>query len=72
MQTLVFEDFLVVGTVGVDLVGVCVLAFVVVFLTVALCEEKWWRGVDCLGGGGVLVGRVSVPSVSGVVSSHCR
>lgn len=61
-----FEDFsIVVGTVGVDWVGVCVPAFVVVFLRGALFEEKWWRGIDCLGGGGVLVERVSVPAVSG-------
>jgi hypothetical protein len=62
----VFEYFsIVAGTIGVDWVGVCVLAFVVVFLRGALFEEKGWRVVDRLGGGGALVERVSVPVVLG-------
>jgi hypothetical protein len=62
----VFECFsIVVGTIGASRVGVYVLVFVVIFLRGALFEERWWRGNDCLGGGGALVKRVNMPAVLG-------
>ncbi len=52
---LVFEEFSpIAGTAGVDWVGVCVLASVVVSLS-GSNSIGWWLRVDCLARGDALV-----------------